>query len=358
MPKLTVLLPAYQCGDYLEEAFQGLVAQTERDFEVWAFYDQSTDDTLEKLLAFPSRDARWKIFIKDALHPVKDFSGSPQSVQTVALPRGEFSGLNFGLKYCQTEFIAIHHGDDISLPARFERQFAFLQSHPEIGLVGTWAEEFNGTEVFPQYPAHEHEQIKAELLIHGPIIQGSSLFWRSSVGHPPCYFPEEFGICADKAWQIQMVRRTQVANVREVLYRKRYHRGQVSQSNEDVRPNLLRQLAHLNLETLGLNPTTAESDFHRHWPCVEKPWTSYRWAQRLLRANRAKSEYREDCLKKMFSDLWMSALRFHMPNRWLRALYFWFSPISSWGKPKFTQRLYWVWRLWKKDYVLSIWFQK
>jgi hypothetical protein len=33
--------------------------------------------------------------------------------------------------------------DDVSLPERFARQYAFLQEHPDYGVVGCWTDEMD-----------------------------------------------------------------------------------------------------------------------------------------------------------------------------------------------------------------------
>ena len=37
-------------------------------------------------------------------------------------------------------------GDDISHPNRFEKQQNFLQQHPEVNVVGTFMQRFDGNE--------------------------------------------------------------------------------------------------------------------------------------------------------------------------------------------------------------------
>jgi len=48
--------------------------------------------------------------------------------------------LNRGISVARSAIIARQDNDDISLSERFERQFSFLQEHPEIALVGSAAE--------------------------------------------------------------------------------------------------------------------------------------------------------------------------------------------------------------------------
>ena len=57
----------------------------------------------------------------------------------VLISNGKNKGLNFTLNHCleyaNTEYCARMDGDDISLPSRFEKEIAFLDSHPEYAIV-------------------------------------------------------------------------------------------------------------------------------------------------------------------------------------------------------------------------------
>ena len=48
------------------------------------------------------------------------------------------NSLNKALKHTQGKYIAVLDADDISLPERLNKQFAFMESNPDIGLLGTW----------------------------------------------------------------------------------------------------------------------------------------------------------------------------------------------------------------------------
>lgn len=50
--------------------------------------------------------------------------------------------LNLGVQLCEYELIARMDADDICHPERFQKQISFLDSHPEIAVVGSWIAEF------------------------------------------------------------------------------------------------------------------------------------------------------------------------------------------------------------------------
>jgi len=46
-PKVTVLMPAYNAGKYIDEAISSVLAQSFADFELLIINDGSTDNTLK-----------------------------------------------------------------------------------------------------------------------------------------------------------------------------------------------------------------------------------------------------------------------------------------------------------------------
>ncbi len=64
IPKVSVLLPVYNCEAYIEEAVQSVLAQTFKDFEIIAINDGSTDNSLNILRRLQKIDARIKVYTK------------------------------------------------------------------------------------------------------------------------------------------------------------------------------------------------------------------------------------------------------------------------------------------------------
>ena len=56
---------------------------------------------------------------------------------------GLTKSLNKGLKAVSGKYVARMDSDDISLPRRFEMQLAYMESHPEVAVLGGALQEFN-----------------------------------------------------------------------------------------------------------------------------------------------------------------------------------------------------------------------
>lgn len=118
-PEVSIVMPAYNAAATLDDAVCSILGQTFRDFEFIIVDDGSTDDTARMLQKYAKADCRLRVF--------------PQANE------GMISALNRGCRLARGRYIARMDADDISLPRRIERQMEFLEHHPEIGILGTWA---------------------------------------------------------------------------------------------------------------------------------------------------------------------------------------------------------------------------
>ena len=118
-PAVSVAMSVYNGRRFLCEAIDSILGQTFRDFEFIIVDDGSTDGSRRVLLDYAERDDRVVL-----LH----------NEENMGLPKS----LNRALHRARGEFIARFDCDDISLPARFEREVQFLKSNPDVAVVGTW----------------------------------------------------------------------------------------------------------------------------------------------------------------------------------------------------------------------------
>lgn len=115
MARITVLLPVHNAMPWLAPAVESLLSQTFKDFTVLAINDGSTDDSGDYLENI--QDPRFKVVHQKNI--------------------GLAATLNRMIDMVETEYIARMDADDISLPDRLHKQSDFLDSHPEIAVVGT-----------------------------------------------------------------------------------------------------------------------------------------------------------------------------------------------------------------------------
>src|SRR3990172_5385939 len=117
---VSVLMPFYNAERYVGEAIESILCQTFKEFELVAIDDGSTDRSLEVVRGYACRDTR-----------IRCFSSAHKGI---AATRNET------LSRANGKYIAVMDADDISLPERLAKQVAYLESHPECVLVGSWVQ--------------------------------------------------------------------------------------------------------------------------------------------------------------------------------------------------------------------------
>lgn len=111
MPKVTVILCAYNQAAYVEDAIQSVLSQTHRDIELIIIDNGSTDD-VRPLLARYETDPRIRFLLHD-----RNESFNRRMNEAVRLSSGEF--------------VCLLPADDYFLPRKLERQVEAFASLPE-----------------------------------------------------------------------------------------------------------------------------------------------------------------------------------------------------------------------------------
>lgn len=205
MPRVSVVLPVYNSKEeYLRECIDSILNQTFTDFELLIQNDASTDEQVERtVLSYDDK----RIKYQRNEHNL-GISGTRNAL----------------LERAAGQYIAVMDHDDVSMPTRFEKQVAFLDSHPETGVVGTWYETFPKVKL-KKKPTQSGE-IKAALFYSCPILHPSAMMRRSiGIFYDARYTPSE-----DLALYCDLIEKTEFSNLPEVLFRYRGHEGNASKS--------------------------------------------------------------------------------------------------------------------------------
>jgi len=155
-PKVTVLMPVFNEQKYLRNAVNSILNQTFKDFEFIIVNDASTDKTLEILESYS--DPRIKIY-------------------TNKKNIGVAKSLNVGLKMSKGNYIARQDADDISTSDRLAIEAAFLDSHPDYAVVGTFPQVIyeNSDKIRYGKRPIEDIEIRRTLKTKNCIVHGSAM---------------------------------------------------------------------------------------------------------------------------------------------------------------------------------------
>ena len=251
--KVTVVIPAYNCGAYIGESIRSVANQTEREFEVIVVDDGSTDDTLHIASAIAAEDPRIRVISQ--IH-----SGTPSV------------GRNNGIRAACGEFITFLDADDLYTPHKIEHELRAFARCPELGMV------FGDVVLFRDDPALEKSTGLLQELgflkqtasltehIEGALYRCRPNFYNfistkiSSVNtqtvmirrtlllQEPTFFREDWCIGEDLDLWFRLARRVRLGYLDEVLSFARQRPGSLSRGdNEQITIGFIR--AHsTNLE--------------------------------------------------------------------------------------------------------------
>jgi glycosyltransferase involved in cell wall biosynthesis len=123
MTKVSICIPTFNSGLYLEEMLDSIVAQTYGKIEVIISDNASTDDTLKIAKRF-QKEFGWKL--------------NENEVNV-----GAIENFNQLVEMASGELVAIYHADDIYSPFIVEETVNFFGEHAEVGLVATLGHEID-----------------------------------------------------------------------------------------------------------------------------------------------------------------------------------------------------------------------
>ena len=117
--KVSIIMGIYNCSATLPQAIDSILDQTFTDWKLIMCDDGSIDDTATVAQQYADKYPEKIILVKNERNMGLNYT------------------LNHCLKYADTEYVARMDGDDISLPHRLEKEFNFLETHPEYSIVST-----------------------------------------------------------------------------------------------------------------------------------------------------------------------------------------------------------------------------
>jgi glycosyltransferase involved in cell wall biosynthesis len=144
--------------------------------------------------------------------------------------------LNRGLQACSCNLIARMDTDDICFPNRFEKQVQFLNEHPKIDILGSFAAKINenGNEIELIKVPVEHENIY-RLIWTCPFIHPSVIFRKDKILSIGSYNPDS-GVRQDdyELWFRCAKNKLRFANLPEPLLYYRFFADSVKRNNIKV----------------------------------------------------------------------------------------------------------------------------
>ena len=230
-PLTSVVMTVLNGERFLREAIDSILSQTFSDFEFIIINDGSTDGTAAILDSYARSDSRVRVYHGEH--------------------KGRVESLNRGCGLAQGKYIALMDADDVSTPDRLERQIGFLESHEKVGLLGGAFEGIDdqGRWVFLEQLPLEDEPIRAAFRSFSfPICQPAVLMRKQAFDATGGY-RAQFLNGEDYDLFYRIIERWRVANLPDVVLRKRIHSNQFSVGH--LRQSILSLLASHAMSVAG-----------------------------------------------------------------------------------------------------------
>lgn len=226
-PLVSVIIPVYNCVEYLPKALASVLEQTGVSIEV-VLVDSSTDGSCAIVSNYIDSRVR-RIFQE---------------------PRGVSAARNLGIQHAHGEYVAFQDADDEWLPEKLLVQVSALQRHPDAGLVFTDTMMFREGEVIQEtmnrhmlrdwcrshasdVPGCYYGELYAQLLIQD-CMNTSSVLVRRKVLEESGTFDENFKVGEDYDLWLRIARRHPMIFIDRVLCKYRVRDDGLS-GGEDVR---------------------------------------------------------------------------------------------------------------------------
>ena len=154
-PKVSVVVPCYNLGRYLDEAVGSVLAQTFTDCEILVVNDGSTDPETNRLLAGYRRD-RTRVIESEN--------------------RGLSGARNRGIREARGAYVCALDADDLLEPEMLEKSVRALDAQPDVSFVSHWLRAF-GDEAWDWTP----ERCDFPALLDCNTVNGAALVRREAL---------------------------------------------------------------------------------------------------------------------------------------------------------------------------------
>ena len=206
LKKIAVIMSLYKNDklQYTRLAVESILGQTYKDFDFYIQYDGPVSSEIDKYLSSLS-DNRLKILKREEN---KGLAYSLNELLQKVLPQGY-------------DYIARMDADDISTIDRFEKQFAYLETHKDIDCLGGAINEIdeNGDDrnKITCYPCHPDET-RLFFRKRNPVAHPTVMMRRSMFEKTGGYYPMDFERNEDTMlWYKAYMGGAKIANLPDVL---------------------------------------------------------------------------------------------------------------------------------------------
>lgn len=269
MPKVSIIIPAYNALDYLPMTLASVLHQTFEDFEVIIINDGSSD-AIEDWFAKTVHDPRVTL--------VSQVNNGPSAAR------------NAGIQHAKGDYIAFLDADDLWEPDKLSKQVQILDEDPDAGLVYTWV-SYIDPEGNPTGRIRKNVQegkVWASLIQHNIVECGSVALVRQECFERVGVFNESLHIIEDIDMWLRIAEHYSFRCIPEPLVYYRQHTGSLSRNWQVMEDGYLkileRAFASTTPELLAIKARSyAQAYICLSWKPIQSKYRDYKESEKLLR---------------------------------------------------------------------------
>lgn len=209
-PKVSVIIPVYNCEKFIRDAIQSVVEQTYPNLEIIVADDGSVDNTKNQVINyFPSVSYYY------------------QKNKGVAAAR------NLGLQKSTGEYIAFLDSDDVWLPDKISKQMEQIDNNPEIKIVHTNIKVKSDGQIRDSaYPSdHQEGRMFENLLLQTGSVVCSTFLVKKECIEKVGNFDEELRTAEDVHLFLRLAYYYDFYYINEALVIKNHHGSNLTDLN-------------------------------------------------------------------------------------------------------------------------------
>lgn len=292
-PRASAIMPVYNRENYIKKAIDSVLNQTCKDFEFIIIDDGSTDRTVEIIKSY--QDPRIKLYLNET-----NQGGGYSRNRAIDLAGGEY--------------IINVDSDDINLPERFAKQIAYMDSHHEVGICGTWVKTIGEVEGQLWRCAVKPDIVHCRTLFEAVLCHPSTILRREFLDRYSLRYDIELKRAQDWDLYCRGARHFQIANIPEVLLYYTWRNYPKNLSDEELlsqRYYYFYEIDKRNFKALNLQPIEDEMLIHRRLGNLELKKdrdfvvAANKWLNKLLSANQIARIYPQSTFHQVLAGYWL-----------------------------------------------------
>jgi glycosyltransferase involved in cell wall biosynthesis len=242
---VSVVMPCYNSGKFVSCAIESILNQTFADFELIIIDDGSTDNTVLEITKH--KDDRIRFY-------------------SLKENKGNYFARNMGLCFANGKYVCVMDADDLSSVKRLAIQCDYMNSHPNIGAIGSQGEliDEKGILLNKKFvrPLVSPAQLKIFLLMDNYILHPSLMIRSGLLKKHQLFYNEKYRYASDFDFVSRCAGLFPVRNIHNNLIMYRVHGTQISTKNRVWQTEYADQIRLSRLKAFKIRLTENEKKIY------------------------------------------------------------------------------------------------